>query len=88
MTDIQDVLAERGSRYGRFERNAMVSQMLKSVLFSTNRDLLLEHYQREALDMICSKLSRIVCGDPNYADSWRDIAGFATLVVNILEGKE
>lgn len=43
--------------------------------------------QREALDMIFHKIGRIVCGDPNYADSWHDIAGYAKLVENRLNGK-
>ena len=30
--------------------------------------------------MIAHKLGRIVNGDPNYADSWDDIAGYAKLV--------
>jgi hypothetical protein len=38
--------------------------------------------------MICHKLGRIVNGDPNYADSWIDIAGYAKLVADRLEGKE
>jgi hypothetical protein len=41
--------------------------------------------QREACEMIAHKLGRIVNGDPNYADSWVDIAGYAQLVVNELE---
>jgi hypothetical protein len=36
--------------------------------------------QREALDMIAHKIARIINGDPDYADSWVDIAGYATLV--------
>jgi hypothetical protein len=43
--------------------------------------------QANALHMICSKLARIANGDPNYADSWRDVAGYATLVADRLEGK-
>ena len=39
----------------------------------------------EALDLICNKLGRIANGDPTYDDSWRDIAGYAQLVVNELE---
>ena len=38
--------------------------------------------------MICHKLSRIANGDPFYADSWHDIAGYSQLVVNILEEAE
>ena len=36
--------------------------------------------QLEALDMIFSKIARIINGDPNYADSWHDIAGYAKLI--------
>jgi hypothetical protein len=43
--------------------------------------------QQEALDMIFHKIGRIVNGDPDYADSWIDIAGYATLVADRLEGK-
>jgi hypothetical protein len=35
--------------------------------------------------MITHKISRILNGDPNYDDSWRDIAGYAMLVVKELE---
>jgi hypothetical protein len=86
--DIQKVLDERGSRCGEFAKNSMVSQLLKSTLYNVPRNAAFSHYQREALDMIANKLSRIVCGDPNYADSWRDIAGYATLVADILEAKK
>ena len=36
--------------------------------------------EQEALDMIFHKIARILNGDPNYADSWHDIAGYATLI--------
>ena len=35
--------------------------------------------------MIVNKLARIYNGDPNYSDSWRDIAGYATLVADRLD---
>jgi hypothetical protein len=85
---LDEVLDESRKRYGDFERNSMVSQLLKSALFQTREGLFLEHYQREALDMISTKLSRIVCGDPSYANSWRDVAGYATLVADILESRK
>jgi hypothetical protein len=40
----------------------------------------LEYHQRESLDMIACKASRILNGDPNHLDSWVDIAGYATIV--------
>ena len=41
--------------------------------------------QLEAVNMIVNKLARIYNGDPHYADSWRDIAGYATLVADRLD---
>ena len=35
--------------------------------------------------MIASKIARIVNGDPDYADNWHDIAGYARLVEKELE---
>lgn len=36
--------------------------------------------------MIAHKLGRIINGDPNYSDSWHDIAGYAKLVADRLDG--
>ena len=83
MSDIESTLAERGARYGEFHTHAEISQSLKKIVLAERK--LLEPYQREALEMICHKLARIVNGDPNYADSWLDIAGYAQLVVQELE---
>jgi len=40
--------------------------------------------QKESLEMIQHKTARILNGDPNYADSWHDIAGYATLIDDML----
>ena len=37
--------------------------------------------------MIIAKLSRIIYGNPNHADHWIDIAGYAKLVSDRLENK-
>ena len=42
--------------------------------------------QWEALEMIVHKMARIVNGNPDNADSWLDIAGYAMLVADRLEG--
>ena len=92
--NIAATLQERGSRYGSYEYHARVTQNLKSVMTEFVRadgtapwDKL-EPYHREAIDMILHKLGRIVNGDPDYDDSWRDIAGYAQLVVNIIANKQ
>lgn len=87
--NIEQTLQERGSRYGKFTGHAKVTQELKRVLWNTLADKpKLADDQQEALDMICHKLGRIINGDPNYADSWHDIAGYAQLVADRLNGKE
>jgi hypothetical protein len=88
-TDINQTLNERGSRYGTFVGHAKVTQQLKAVIQYAldERNKRLIEDQQEALDMICHKIGRIVNGDPDYADSWIDIAGYAKLVADRLEGK-
>lgn len=89
-SDITSTLNERGSRYGKFKDHANVTQKLKYIIrthMGTNYDRL-EPDQIEALEMIAHKIGRIVNGDPNYADSWIDIAGYAKLVADRLEGVE
>jgi len=44
--------------------------------------------QREALRIIASKISRMCSCDPEYADNWHDIAGYATLVEGRCQAKE
>ena len=88
MSDIQSILAERGSRYGDFQGHAAITGALKDIIvtYLSERDKDLADDQREALDMICHKIGRIINGDPDYADSWVDIAGYAQLVANRLQG--
>lgn len=87
MTDIATTLAERGARYGSFEDHAAVTQKLKHVMFVhvKARGKTLAPDQVEALEMIAHKIGRIVNGDPDYADSWADIAGYAQLVADRLQ---
>ena len=88
MSDIRTTLAERGKRYGEFKTHAKISQDLQSVMHDHINATELEPFHIEAIAMICHKLARIANGDPNYDDSWRDIAGYAQLVVDILTAKQ
>ena len=83
-SDIRETLKERGSRYGEFQGHAAIAQALKDVLRSGPSWSLTTPSQREALEMICHKMARIVNGDPNYDDSYMDIVGYSQLVVDIL----
>ena len=82
--DLDGILAERGARYGSFASQAEFSQYLKDTLRRHNDYDKLMYSQKEALEMIMHKISRILNGDPNYDDSWRDIAGYAELIVKEL----
>jgi len=87
---ITQTLTERGNRYGVFKHHAEVTQDLKAVIAGhlAIRGKQLAADQTEALDMICHKIGRIVNGDPDYDDSWVDIAGYAKLVADRLQGTE
>jgi len=90
-TPIDGILEQRGNRYGKFTEHAAVTQKLKYIMRTHmgTRYERLDPDQQEALEMIAHKIGRIVNGDPNYHDSWADIAGYAKLVADRLEtGKE
>ena len=89
-TATEDLLAERGARYGKFTGHAEITQRLKRVIEHelSKRAKVLEDDQQEALDMVCHKIGRIINGDPDYHDSWADIAGYAKLVADRLETGE
>jgi len=85
MTDLAATLKERGSRHGDFAEHGNYSQAIKLVIHGSPNWTILTGYQKEALEMIAHKIARILSGDPDYADNWHDIAGYAKLVDDRLE---
>jgi hypothetical protein len=84
-TSVDKILAERGSRYGAFSEHAFITQKLKCQMATTpNWATRLTTDKKEALEMIAHKIGRILNGDPEYKDSWVDIAGYATLISDSL----
>lgn len=89
---VDKTLAERGNRYGDFTYHASIAQGLQFRMqtFCIKQDNLegfiipwkhkLNDVQRQALTVIADKIARILSGDPNYADNWHDIQGYAKLV--------
>ena len=77
---VEKTLEERDARYGGFINNASIAQRIKMVMRSTERWIELSYDKREALEMIASKIGRMLSGDPEYVDNWHDIAGYAALV--------
>lgn len=78
--ELTNTLAERKGRYGDFKDHAEVTQRLKNVCIESPMWEKLTPVMREGVDMIMHKLGRALCGDPTYADTWHDIAGYAKLV--------
>lgn len=81
---IDKTLAERGARYGDFTVHASIAQALVTVMRAAPQSdgrgwAGLSDVQRQALTVIGDKIARILSGDPNYADNWHDIQGYAKL---------
>ena len=89
MADIKDVLDERASTHGDFIDVAEVAQQLKQTMRSaaphTRPHSDLPKIHAEALDMIASKIARILVGDQYEPDHWLDIEGYARLVRERIE---
>jgi hypothetical protein len=81
-SQVSETLNTREETYGGFHNNADTSQKIKAIMHGHMNWLRMKPYQREALDMIAHKMARILNGDPDYKDSWHDIAGYATLAEN------
>jgi len=87
-TDVDETLDERAQDYGTFKEGAALMQGIKRLLADHARrhDKLFADDQWEAIEMIVHKMARIVNGNPDKVDSWIDIAGYATLVSDRLQG--
>ena len=88
MKNVNKTLNERGGRYGNYLEQTAISNKIKEAMQENHDYWGMETDQKDALEMIAVKMSRIVNGDADYADSWVDIAGYATLVADRLDGNE
>ncbi len=87
-TNIDKTLDARGKDYGKFRDSAALMQGIKRLLadHASRNNKTFADDQWEALEMIVHKMCRIVNGNPDKVDHWVDIAGYATLVADRLEG--
>jgi hypothetical protein len=85
---IDETLNERAQDYGKFKDGAALMQGIKRLLADHARahNKTFADDQWEALEMIVHKMARIVNGNPDKVDSWTDIAGYAKLVADRLQG--
>lgn len=91
-SNLNEVLAERGGNYGDFAKQADLSQAIKQTVFrhldnhNPTGAQMFQPMMAESLEMIIHKIARIANGNPMHEDSWRDIAGYATLVADAIPG--
>ncbi len=63
----------------------MIAQQIKTVIYAAVHARVrkklspLSATQRESLDLIATKIARILSGDPNHEDHWLDIEGYARI---------
>lgn len=88
-TDVNKTLDTRAQSYGKFKDGAALMQAIKRELsaHAAKHSKTFADDQWEALEMIVHKMGRIVNGDPDVVDHWVDIAGYATLVADRLDGR-
>jgi hypothetical protein len=73
------ILTTREATHGSFCEVARVAQELKGTITTAPGYVALNPAQREALDLIATKIGRILSGNPSFKDHWVDIAGYAKL---------
>ena len=87
-SNVDKTLDARAQMYGKFKDGAALMQAIKRTMaaHASKHDKTFADDQWEALEMIVHKMGRIVNGDPDVVDHWVDIAGYATLIADRLEG--
>jgi hypothetical protein len=76
---MKDIISERAKTHGDWNEVARISQTLKAIYRSSPNWESLSDSQREAMEMKAVKDARILCGNPNEPDHWKDSAGYAHL---------
>lgn len=80
-----DFLNDRIKTHGNFSHVAHTYQRLKTAVAGSEYFSTMDATQKTALEMILYKVSRVVNGNPNEPDHWKDIAGYANLVISHLK---
>jgi hypothetical protein len=84
--NVETILAQRGRDYGDYPQKAGFIQNMKLLIRMSPNWFDLDPDMRESMEMIAHKMGRIAYGDPSHLDSWIDIAGYAKLVSDRLQG--
>ena len=85
MPTIETVIAERAETHGDYKEPSAFAQSFKRMMRTSKNWDCLDFYQAQSMEAFCDKMGRILCGNFNEIDHWRDISGYASLVVLELE---
>lgn len=92
MTDIKQIRRERGSVHGPYDFQFRTSQRFKAIAWEAQNErqergmTLLDHVEMETVEMICVKLSRILCGNPKHKDHADDVSGYGSILSDHADG--
>jgi hypothetical protein len=81
---LEQILQDREADYGQFSMLAKLSQNLKEVVQRQYNWAEMPSNHKESIEMILHKISRLINGNSHKADTWLDIAGYATLVASTI----
>lgn len=79
--DVVQLTSERQQTHGDFRSNARISQLIKSCFRACEHWQHLDDTEKEAMDMIALKFSRVLSGKSLERQHWEDVEGYARLVV-------
>jgi hypothetical protein len=82
------VIESREASHGDYLLQSYMAISIKDIFRKQAGYSKLSADQRESLDMIAVKMSRILHGNCDEPDHWLDIAGYATLCYNRLQPGE
>lgn len=75
-TDPKALTNERGKTHGDWMKQSSLAYALKGVMRDSDNWPNLPAFRKEALDLIMTKVSRILTGDHNEPDHWDDGSGY------------
>ena len=86
-TDAQIIIKSREGTHGNFRQTARTANLVRDALLAHGL-IAMAPVQQESLNMIATKLARIVCGNPDCAEHWLDIQGYCELVLEDIAHEE
>lgn len=83
--ELEQLLNDRAQTHGDYAETARYQQTFKNITRSAKNWPLLDTSQAQALDCVCDKIARILCGDFSHLDHWQDGQGYFALVAREMQ---